>query len=371
MASPAVDDYHSDPGDLGVMARYQSFNLSPGADAVMELLEALFVLHDDHFGKSHRGFITLEKRMGPVFEDVEPVSPADEDLFSKLIKNDDWMLPLLWDAMECQYHLVDKQLQNPFKQFRRPMHAALTRTGFIKFLIITYLDSLENGDSKAYSTLVGLSDKYRLMVPGTARPVMPLTDRAQLDANFRDLAHELQIPIDRIRRQLAYFRANPPTKPTSPAPPLPQRPTSASISTFAAAHPTATSPTSPPSRSNSKRSSGAYVYVHHPPPEPPRSPSPPMHQGTYPPRHPRRSPIEIEREREEMERRAAEQEIRDRVERYNRMTRERAHANELEYMRAQQRGLDAAAQNREESAERTRHIGLEHDDYYPEYRYRY
>ncbi|KAF3916901.1 hypothetical protein ABW21_db0201778 [Orbilia brochopaga] len=346
------------------MARYMSFNLSPGADAVMELLEALFVLHDDHFGKSHRGFITLEKRMGPVFEDVEPVSPADEDLFSKLIKNEDWMLPLLWDAMECQYHLVDKHLQNPFKQFRKPMHAALTRTGFIKFLIITYIDSLENGDNKAYRTLVGLSDKYRLLVPGTARPVMPLTDRAQLDANFRDLARELQIPIDRIRRQLAYFLANPPPKSTTPAPPLPQRPTTTSINSFNSS--VSTSHSQPPSRNNSKRSS---MHIHRPPPppEPPRSPSPPPRNAA---RYPRRSPVEIEHEREEMELLAAEQELRDMEEHYDRVARERAHANELEYLRAQQRGMDAAAQSMQESADRMRRIGLD-DDYHREYRYRY
>ncbi|EWC47836.1 hypothetical protein DRE_03036 [Drechslerella stenobrocha 248] len=236
MSTPTVNDYVADPGDHGVMARYQSFNLSPGADAAMELLEALFVLHDEVFGKTHRGLITLEKRMGPVFEDVEAVSPADEDFLSSLIQNDGWMLPQLWDAMECQYFLVDKHQQNPFKQFRKPTHAALTRTGFIKFLILRYLESLDNRDSKAYNTLVGLSDKYRLLIPGTARPVMPLHDRAQVDANFRDLARELQIPSDRILRQLKAFRATGPIKPgptaTAPAtsrdspppPPLPARP---------------------------------------------------------------------------------------------------------------------------------------------------
>ncbi|EGX49051.1 hypothetical protein AOL_s00079g272 [Orbilia oligospora ATCC 24927] len=242
---PKVDDYPTDPGDHGIMARYQSFNLSAGADAALEFLEALYVLHDS-FEKAYKGYITLMKLLGCMFEengvvfrDEDDLTDKEGDYISHIVKNIDWVLPQIYDAMECQYVIVQPVTDNPFKTYRKPTVPMLTRNGFIKFVLVNYLERAARGDYRPHNILFAITEKYRLLVPGTSRPVMPIDDRKQVERNFRDLASELQIPLDRLARQIRSFKEIPPTssasasasaavpsgaaqKPQQPIPPQPE-----------------------------------------------------------------------------------------------------------------------------------------------------
>ncbi|KAF3096486.1 hypothetical protein TWF569_009329 [Orbilia oligospora] len=218
---PKVDDYPTDPGDHGIMARYQSFNLSAGADAALEFLEALYVLHDS-FEKAYKGYITLMKLLGCMFEengvvfrDEDDLTDKEGDYISHIVKNIDWVLPQIYDAMECQYVIVQPVTDNPFKTYRKPTVPMLTRNGFIKFVLVNYLERAARGDYRPHNILFAITEKYRLLVPGTSRPVMPIDDRKQVEKNFRDLASELQIPLDRLARQIRSFKEIPPTSSAS------------------------------------------------------------------------------------------------------------------------------------------------------------
>ncbi|KAK6342046.1 hypothetical protein TWF730_001528 [Orbilia blumenaviensis] len=526
---PKVDDYPSDPGDHGIMARYQSFNLSAGADAALEFLEALYVLHDS-FEKAYKGYITLMKLLGCMFEENGVVFRDEDDLSDKegdyvgfIVKNIDWVLPQLYDAMECQYVIVQPVTENPFRTFRRPSVPMLTRNGFIKFVIVNYLDRAGRGDYRPHNILFAITEKYRLLVPGTSRPVMPIDDRKQVEKNFRDLATELHIPLDRIIRQIRGFKETPPPPPPQSSSQSQQQPQS---QPRPQSQPEITDPTPLPpkkKRTSSMNNPGSItggiggssrVYagsdgvsrnIGGPPAyeQPPmseysryrsdystksyrRSPSPDEglrreqerererererelrerererererdrdrdgygkgsspttarkdrerefrererdrerelrelgerefrerereREGGYklnpkptyfsPPPPPSQSqPSEtsrtiaaeirrekenlqrerervqrekekMQREREKLELRAAEKELEDMEEHYQRVAKEREYKNEVEYVSAQKRGMEAAARSAEESAERMRQIGL--DDYY-ERRYRY
>ncbi|KAF3901787.1 hypothetical protein AA313_de0204633 [Arthrobotrys entomopaga] len=213
--NPTFDEIPTDPGDHGVMASYRSFNLSPGADALMELLEALYLFIDTYYKDSYPGYIVFEKLMIPVcdFLDIDDcVSEGEHRWLSKFIEQVSWMFPQLLDAMECQYVTINQNLQNPFKQFRKPGIVGLTRAGFIKFIIVNYLDMLVKPDRRLYDGLIYITQKFRLVVPGTNRPVMPLHDKRQVDKNFTDLSMELQIPLDRIRTNLRNLNFIPPSK---------------------------------------------------------------------------------------------------------------------------------------------------------------
>ncbi|KAK6502406.1 hypothetical protein TWF506_002987 [Arthrobotrys conoides] len=232
---PKVDDYPTDPGDHGIMARYQSFNLSAGADAALEFLEALYVLHDS-FEKAYKGYITLMKLLGCMFEengvvfrDEDDLTDKEGDYISHIVKNIDWVLPQMYDAMECQYVIVQPVTENPFKTFRKPSVPMLTRNGFIKFVLVNYLERAARGDYRPHNILFAITEKYRLLVPGTSRPVMPIDDRKQVEKNFRDLASELHIPLDRIIRQIRTFKEIPPSS-SSSASQKPQQPTQQSSS---------------------------------------------------------------------------------------------------------------------------------------------
>ncbi|KAK6522222.1 hypothetical protein TWF281_002789 [Arthrobotrys megalospora] len=429
---PKVDDYPTDPGDHGIMARYQSFNLSAGADAALEFLEAVYVLHDS-FEKAYKGYITLMKLLGCMFEENGVVFREEDDLTDKegnyishIVKNIDWVLPQMYDAMECQYVIVQPVTDNPFKTFRKPSVPMLTRTGFIKFVLVNYLERAGRGDYRPHNVLFAITEKYRLLVPGTSRPVMPIDDRKQVEKNFRDLAIELQIPLDRIVRQIRSFKAIPPpdTKSSSSKRGSTSGTSAAGDMGSKIYAPMGSEPTSrmyeqPPlsdySRYRSDYSSAPKSYRRSPSPESPRrerererdrerererlererdrerdrererdrdrdrdrdrerDPYRTKPSSTYfsppPLQNPsRKSAAEIQREKEEMEIRAAEQELKDMEEHYERLAKEREYKNEMEYLNAQKRGLEAATRSIEESTERMRGIGL--DDYY-EWKYRY
>ncbi|KAK6330792.1 hypothetical protein TWF718_002991 [Orbilia javanica] len=467
---PKVDDYPADPGDHGIMARYQSFKLSPGADAALEFLEALYVLHDS-FEKAYKGYITLMKLLGCMFEENGVVFRDDDDLTDKegdfvshIVKNIDWVLPQLFDAMECQYVIVQPATDNPFKTFRKPTMPMLTRNGFIKFVLVNYLERMGRGDYRPHNILFAITEKYRLLVPGTSRPVMPIDDRRQVEKNFRDLALELQIPLDRIVRQIRSFKESPPqasTSTSSQPPAQHQQQQSSPSESKKKGSATAGStgigsyskvyapsmgsegisrggggmpayeqlPASEYSKYKSDYSTKSYRrspspesprreregYMKPPPNSPPRrererererdrdryreqererdrerererdrerdiyqikpSPTyfspPPQHQTSSSSRRvaeAQREKERIQKEKERMELLAAEQELKDMEAHYERMAKEREFKNEMEYINAQKRGMEAATRSMEESAERMRHIGL--DEYY-DWKYKY
>ncbi|KAK6496233.1 hypothetical protein TWF481_002257 [Arthrobotrys musiformis] len=426
---PKVDDYPTDPGDHGIMARYQSFNLSAGADAALEFLEALYVLHDS-FEKAYKGYITLMKLLGCMFEENGVVFREENDLtdregdfVSYVVKNIDHVLPQIFDAMECQYVFVQPVTENPFKTFRKPTVPVLTRNGFVKFVLVNYLDRAGRGDYRPHNILFAITEKYRLLVPGTSRPVMPIDDRKQVEKNFRDLATELQIPLERIIRQIRSFK-------DTPAPPAKaEKKSAAPVTTGGGSYKTYAPsngsdrggpvyeqpPASEYSRYRSDYSSKSYrspspegrAEYSKSPPSPHRErrdrdrerdiynlkPSP-----TYfspPPQKPtsssKKSAAEVlrekewvqrqreekekewvQRQREEKERMeilAAERELKDMEKHYERMAKEREFKNEMEYINAQKRGLEAATRSMEESTERMRRVGL--DEYDWRYRERY
>ncbi|KAF3085432.1 hypothetical protein TWF102_011576 [Orbilia oligospora] len=430
---PKVDDYPTDPGDHGIMARYQSFNLSAGADAALEFLEALYVLHDS-FEKAYKGYITLMKLLGCMFEengvvfrDEDDLTDKEGDYISHIVKNIDWVLPQIYDAMECQYVIVQPVTDNPFKTYRKPTVPMLTRNGFIKFVLVNYLERAARGDYRPHNILFAITEKYRLLVPGTSRPVMPIDDRKQVEKNFRDLASELQIPLDRLARQIRSFKEIPPTssasasasaavpsgaaqksqQPISSQPETKRKPShgagstggigssskiyapsmgSENISRGGGSMPAYEQPpVSEYSRYRSDYSSKSYRRS--PSPESPRreregdiynlKPSPTYFSPPPQQQHSssRKSAMDVQREkerireeRERMELLVAEQELKDMEAHYERVAKEREFKSEMEYIQAQKRGLEAAAISIEESTDRMRHVGL--DDYY-EWKYRY
>ncbi|KAF3211959.1 hypothetical protein TWF191_010617 [Orbilia oligospora] len=404
---PKVDDYPTDPGDHGIMARYQSFNLSAGADAALEFLEALYVLHDS-FEKAYKGYITLMKLLGCMFEengvvfrDEDDLTDKEGDYISHIVKNIDWVLPQIYDAMECQYVIVQPVTDNPFKTYRKPTVPMLTRNGFIKFVLVNYLERAARGDYRPHNILFAITEKYRLLVPGTSRPVMPIDDRKQVEKNFRDLASELHIPLDRLARQIRSFKEIPPTSASasastavpSGAPQKPQQPISSkpetkrkpSLGAGSTGGIGSSSKIYTPSMGseNISRGGGGMPAYEQPPvseysrdiynlkPSPTYFSPPPQQQHSSS----RKSAMDVQREkerireeRERMELLVAEQELKDMEVHFERMAKEREFKSEMEYIQAQKRGLEAAAISIEESTDRMRHVGL--DDYY-EWKYRY
>ncbi|KAF3261034.1 hypothetical protein TWF192_008967 [Orbilia oligospora] len=389
------------------MARYQSFNLSAGADAALEFLEALYVLHDS-FEKAYKGYITLMKLLGCMFEengvvfrDEDDLTDKEGDYISHIVKNIDWVLPQIYDAMECQYVIVQPVTDNPFKTYRKPTVPMLTRNGFIKFVLVNYLERAARGDYRPHNILFAITEKYRLLVPGTSRPVMPIDDRKQVEKNFRDLASELHIPLDRLARQIRSFKEIPPTSASasastavpSGAPQKPQQPISSkpetkrkpSLGAGSTGGIGSSSKIYTPSMGseNISRGGGGMPAYEQPPvseysrdiynlkPSPTYFSPPPQQQHSSS----RKSAMDVQREkerireeRERMELLVAEQELKDMEVHFERMAKEREFKSEMEYIQAQKRGLEAAAISIEESTDRMRHVGL--DDYY-EWKYRY
>ncbi|KAF3169920.1 hypothetical protein TWF788_010321 [Orbilia oligospora] len=370
------------------MARYQSFNLSAGADAALEFLEALYVLHDS-FEKAYKGYITLMKLLGCMFEengvvfrDEDDLTDKEGDYISHIVKNIDWVLPQIYDAMECQYVIVQPVTDNPFKTYRKPTVPMLTRNGFIKFVLVNYLERAARGDYRPHNILFAITEKYRLLVPGTSRPVMPIDDRKQVEKNFRDLASELHIPLDRLARQIRSFKEIPPTSASasastavpSGAPQKPQQPISSkpetkrkpSLGAGSTGGIGSSSKIYTPSMGseNISRGGGGMPAYEQPPvseysrdiynlkPSPTYFSPPPQQQHSSS----RKSAMDVQREkerireeRERMELLVAEQELKDMEVHFERMAKEREFKSEMEYIQAQKRGLEAAAISIEES----------------------
>ncbi|KAF3930118.1 hypothetical protein ABW19_dt0206917 [Dactylella cylindrospora] len=382
--TPGVDEYAEDPNGLGVMAKYKSFNLSPAADAAMELLETIYVLHDEEFGvkdelsSTHKGFITLPKLMGPTLNDLEEVYD-EEEAFMQTLVSSDRALCRYFDAMECQYHLVDGfGIQNPFRDFRKPTWPALSRSGFIKYFIIRYIDEMEKGTHRTWELLVRIERTYDLRVPGTNRRPMPLDHRPQCDENFQTLAQELGIPVDKIRRNLNKLMASSTGAKSANEGPLPYAKSEASEATSRVSQTTSSTSQPPPSeyppkRKKSPRPPSPREHIRRMqsarPPLPPIQPAPAPRPSSYSRGPPRRTLEDIQREKEELEIQKAERELKELEERYEMEAKEREHRNELEYLEMQKRNLEAATRSIERSTEAMRRIGL--DEYYPNYYDRY
>ncbi|EPS42639.1 hypothetical protein H072_3397 [Dactylellina haptotyla CBS 200.50] len=402
-SNPKLEEFPKDPGDLGVMAPYRSFDLSPGADALMELLEAVFLFIDSNYQKSNKGIIIFDKLllcMCDFMDDDECVTDQETKWTSGVISKDASVLVPLYNAIECDYAMVSKTMDNPFKQFRRPERVGLTRIGLIKFIIVMYLYSNSISDDRLYRCLLWITNKYRLMVPGTTRPVMPLDDKEQTDDNFNDLANELGIPMNRIPRQISEWRAKQPvlTKSSASKSPAPKPAAPTTRAPEPASKPAAPVRTAEEAISQNRRSyssayrgspsptrqmenlrlgtngggggGGGYWYPsgnrQRSPPSPPRA----RDRERERERGPRRKTLEeLEEERDEMEIRAKEQEMRDLEQHYDREAKERQQRWEREYMQMQKKGMEAQMKSTERGMGVMRTVGIPPE--YWEDRYRY
>lgn len=68
-------------------------------------------------------------------------------IIGNVLRNNPFPMIELYNTMQCEYYLLPALAQSDFVDFEAPKFPALTRNGWIKAQLVTYLHQLDNGET--------------------------------------------------------------------------------------------------------------------------------------------------------------------------------------------------------------------------------
>ncbi|KAH8669679.1 hypothetical protein BGZ60DRAFT_408042 [Tricladium varicosporioides] len=176
--------------------------LYPAALTMWNILEAVAAYVDNTYSQLHPGLITIEKLEAAT-------SDAGDDVSNwKLLYTIPLPLIEIYNVMQCEYYLLPAGAESNFMNFEAPKFPALTRKGWIKAQLVTYLHDLDCGETKTYDSLRKWIEKGDIRILSSGARLSPLQPKETIDYCANSLASELNIPINNIKANLTSYVAS-------------------------------------------------------------------------------------------------------------------------------------------------------------------
>ncbi|KAH6672220.1 hypothetical protein B0J14DRAFT_593149 [Halenospora varia] len=176
--------------------------LYPAALAMWNILEAVAEYVDRTYSPLHPGLITIEKLEAAASDAGDDVSTWN------VLRNNPFPMIELYNTMQCEYYLLPALAQSDFVDFETPKFPALTRNGWIKAQLVTYLHQLDNGETTTYDTLHKLIEKGDIRLLSCQARLSQLQPKETIDHCAKALASELNIPIDNLKANITRYVAS-------------------------------------------------------------------------------------------------------------------------------------------------------------------